>query len=174
MTSEDAQRQEPSLERPAVPAPTFCGRPTRSGQPCRQRVPDPRFEVACRRHATDSESKLATVRRRSYYDGYRDGGESARDFGRFQIEQLEKQVWELKEAAAPPLRMVDLRGRQIVQIGRYGYTWDGAEPLVVGDKVWLPENYVSRLQNGPGRWRGEVTALGTRYIGALDAIIGRA
>jgi hypothetical protein len=157
-----------------VPPRPLCGRPTRSGRPCRQRISNPRFEVACRTHATDAENDLADARRTAYHDGYRDGQESARDFARFRIEQLQARIEQLESENKPPLRTTDALGRQIVQVGRHAYTWDGPDPLAVGDQVWLPENYVSRMKQGPGRYRGEVTALGTDYTGHLNLILDRA
>jgi hypothetical protein len=157
-----------------VPPPALCGRPTRSGRPCRQRISDPRFEVACRTHATGAENEMAAVRRTAYYDGYRDGQGSAREFARFRIEQLQARIDRLESESKPPLRTTDQLGRQIVQVGQHAYAWDGPEPLAVGDQVWLPENYVSRMKHGPGRYRGEVTALGTDYTGHLSLILDRA
>jgi hypothetical protein len=59
-------------------------------------------------------------------------------------------------------------------VGGHAYAWGGTEPLAVGNEVWLPENYVSRVRIGPGPYRGEVTALGTDYAGPLKQIIRRA
>ncbi|WP_233290136.1 hypothetical protein [Kitasatospora sp. MBT66] len=44
----------------------------------------------------------------------------------------------------------------------------------MGDRVLLPENYVSRMKNGPGPVIGVVTALGTTYRGTISFIVGRA
>lgn len=158
----------------APPTPPLCGRPTRSGAPCRQRIPDPRFEVACRQHSTDQERELATARHDAYYQGYRDAQQSSRDFAGFRIEQLRQRIAELEQAAKPPRRMMDGQGRQIVQVGGYAYAWGGAEPLVVGDEVWIPENYVSRVRRGPGTYLDTVTDLGTDYNGPLAEVVRRA
>lgn len=176
MTTPSDSGRESSLSEPTIttPAPKLCGRETRGGRPCRQRIPDPRFEVACRQHATDAEAGLATARRDAYRLGYRDGQEATRGFSDFHIEQLQQRIIEMEQAAKPPRRMAEPTGRQIVEVGRHAYAWAGAEPLTVGDEVWLPENYVSRLKIGPGPHRGEVSALGTDYTGPLSQIIRRA
>lgn len=157
-----------------APPPRLCGRPTRSGRPCRQRVSNPRFETACGTHATDQEAELAVARRTAYYDGHKEGLESARESARSRIEELESRIRRLESENKPPLRTTDPLGRQVVQVGRHAYAWAGDEPLGVGDQVWLPENYVSRMKHGPGAYRDEVTALGTDYAGPLSQIIGRA
>ncbi len=41
-----------------------------------------------------------------------------------------------------------------IRVGRYAYLWEGAEPLVPGDRVLLPENWLSRTIHGPGPLRG--------------------
>lgn len=157
----------------AAPDQGLCGRPTRSGSPCRQRIPNPRFEYACRRHSTAGEVELATARRDAYYEGYRDARHAAQDFAEFRIRQLEQRIAELEQAAKPPRRMIDEQGRQIVEVGRYAYAWSGPVPLAVGDQVWIPENYVSRVRHGPGAYADTVTALGTDYRGHLAAVVRR-
>lgn len=161
------------MEMPSL-APKLCGRPTRANRPCRQRIPDPRFEVACRQHATETEAELAAARHDAYHQGYRDAQESARRFESFRIEQLQQRISELEQATKPPRRMTEPTGRQIVEVGGHAYAWGGTEPLTVGDEVWLPDNDVSRVRIGPGPYRGEVTDLGTDYTGPLKQIIRRA
>jgi hypothetical protein len=176
MTTPHDSGREPNPSEPTIttPAPKLCGRATRGGRPCRQRIPDPRFEVACRQHATDAETELATARRDAYNVGYRDAQESARRYADFRIVQLQQHISELEQAAKPPRRMTEPTGHQIVEVGGHAYAWGGTEPLAVGNEVWLPENYVSRVRIGPGPYRGEVTALGTDYAGPLKQIIRRA
>ncbi|MDN5914851.1 MAG: hypothetical protein L0I76_07050 [Pseudonocardia sp.] len=176
MTTPRDSGREPNPSEPTIttPAPKLCGRETRGGRPCRQRLPDPRFEVACRQHATEAEAELATARRKAYYVGYQDAQESARRYADFRIEQLQQRISELEQAAKPPRRMTEPTGRQIVEVGGHAYVWSGNEPLAVGDAVWLPENYVSRVRIGAGPYRGEVSALGTDYTGPLSQIIRRA
>ena len=47
-----------------------------------------------------------------------------------------------------------------VRVGEYAYLWEGAEPLVPGDRVLLPENWLSRMTHGPGPFEDTVTAVG--------------
>lgn len=148
MTTPHDSGPSPSEPTTTTPAPKLCGRETRGGRPCRQRIPDPRFEVACRQHAADAETELATARRAAYRQGYRDAQESIRGFADFRIEQLQQRISELEQAAKPPRRMTEPTGRQIVEVGGHAYAWGGPEPLTVGDEVWLPANDVSRVRIG--------------------------
>ncbi|MEU5977484.1 hypothetical protein [Streptomyces sp. NPDC047315] len=70
--------------------------------------------------------------------------------------------------------MHEVNGCQVVEVGRYGYRWRENDPLEVGDRVLLPESYVSRLKNGPGPTVGVVNMPGTTYQGSLSGIVGRA
>ncbi|MEW1902111.1 hypothetical protein [Streptomyces sp. NPDC086147] len=70
--------------------------------------------------------------------------------------------------------MYEVNGCQVVKVGGYGYRWRGNEPLEVGDRVLLPENYVSRIKNGPGPTVGVVSKLGTTCRGSLSDVVGRA
>lgn len=114
------------------------------------------------------------MRQAAYYQGYRDAQQSAHEYAEFRIKQLEQRISELEQAAKPPRRLIDEQGRQIVQIGRYAYAWNGSEPLAIGDQVFVPENYVSRAQRGPGAYVDTVTDLGTDYRGPLAEVIRRA
>jgi hypothetical protein len=40
--------------------------------------------------------------------------------------------------------------------------------------VLLPENWISRMKDGPGQYEDVVTQLGTTYRGELSFIVGRA
>ncbi|MDX3003459.1 hypothetical protein PWY87_17360 [Kribbella solani] len=71
------------------------------------------------------------------------------------------------------LRIYEVDGDQAVEVGRYSYRWGGEPPLAVGDKVLLPENWLSALNDGPGPQTGTVTALGTRFRGQLSRIVRR-
>lgn len=68
----------------------------------------------------------------------------------------------------------ELEGDQVVSVGRYAYRWRGSPPLAVGDRVLLPENWLSRKKDGPGNWIGVITELGTTYPGALAFVVDRA
>ena len=70
-------------------------------------------------------------------------------------------------------RVYEMDGDQVVSVGRYAYRW-GGPPLTVGDRVRLPENWLSRKKDGPGTWVGVITELGTTYTGPLAFIVDRA
>jgi hypothetical protein len=78
---------------------------------------------------------------------------------------------ELPGHGLTPLFQVD--GDQVVSVGRYAYRWQGQPALVVGDRVLLPENWLSRKKDGPGNWVGVVTELGTTYSGDLAYVVDR-
>lgn len=44
----------------------------------------------------------------------------------------------------------------------------------MGDRVLLPENWLSRMKDGSGPTEGVVTRLGTTYRGELSFIVGLA
>jgi hypothetical protein len=56
---------------------------------------------------------------------------------------------------------------------RYAYRWRGDSPLAVGERVLLPENWLSRFKDGPGPQQGVVTRLGATYRGELAFIVRR-
>jgi hypothetical protein len=58
-----------------------------------------------------------------------------------------------------------------VKAGKYTYLWTGDEPLVPGDLVLLPENWVSRMIHGPGPFEDTVTEIGSDYDGAVSRVI---
>lgn len=71
------------------------------------------------------------------------------------------------------MRIYEIDGDQVVDVGGYAYRWRGKTPLKAGDRVLLPENWLSKIKNGPGAIEGVVTALGTTYRGDLQTIIRR-
>lgn len=73
-----------------------------------------------------------------------------------------------------PTIVYELDGDQVVSVGRYAYRWRGSPPLAVGERVLLPENWLSRKKDGPGNWIGVVTELGTTYTGTLAVVVDRA
>ncbi len=73
-----------------------------------------------------------------------------------------------------PARVFEVDGEQVVSVGRYAYRWRGSPPLTVGDRVLLPENWLSRKKDGPGPWTGVITELGTTYTGMLAHVVDRA
>ena len=93
---------------------------------------------------------------------------------KLQIELLERRVKELEQQLDDEARFYEIGGDQVVEVGRYSYRWRGPTPLQVGERVLLPENWLSRMKEGPGPQVGVVTALGSTYRGELSFIVGRA
>ncbi|WP_406095637.1 hypothetical protein [Kitasatospora purpeofusca] len=149
-----------------------CGRPTRAGKPCRVRISG--SDVACGTHSTDEDRAVAKAHRQGWSEGYKAGCESGASSSRLKIEWLERKVKDLEQRLDNATRIFELGGDQVVDVGGYAYRWRGGDRLEVGDRVLLPENYVSRMKNGPGPVTGVVTALGTTYRGAISSIVGRA
>jgi hypothetical protein len=144
-----------------------CGRPTRSGKPCRVRIYG--RAVACSLHITEHEREIAEA----YQRGYREGRESSDAASRSNVERLEGRVRELEQRLDEASRLFEIDGDQIVQVGKLTYRWRGPEPLAVGDRVLLPENWLSRMKDGPGPYEGVVTELGSSYRGELSFIVRR-
>jgi hypothetical protein len=70
-------------------------------------------------------------------------------------------------------RVSQVDGEQVVSVGKYAYRWRGQPALEVGDRVLLPENWLSRKKDGPGNWEGVVTELGSTYGGKIAYIVSR-
>ncbi|MFE6917829.1 hypothetical protein [Streptomyces rubiginosohelvolus] len=117
---------------------------------------------------------MAEAHRRGWSEGYKSGSESSASYSRSRIERLEQRVKELEEQLDDAKRVYEIGGHQVVDVGGYAYRWRGSTPLEVGDRVLLPENYVSRMKNGPGPTLGLVSKLGTTYRGPLSDIVSRA
>ncbi|MFE0690222.1 hypothetical protein ACFV0Z_18985 [Streptomyces xiamenensis] len=149
-----------------------CGRPTRSGRPCKIRISG--SDVACGTHATEQDKAVAEAHRRGWNEGFASGKESSARLSRSRVERLEQRVKELEEELDSSKRVYEIGGHQVVDVGGYAYRWRGSTPLEVGDRVLLPENYVSRLKYGPGPTQGVVSKLGTTYRGPLSDIVSRA
>ncbi|MEU6925597.1 hypothetical protein [Streptomyces sp. NPDC046631] len=149
-----------------------CGRPTRSGNPCKIRIPG--SDVACGTHATEQDKAVAEAYRKGWNEGYEAGRESGASSSKSHIAYLKKRVKELEEQLDSARHVYEVDGCQVVQVGKYSYRWRGSDPLKVGDRVHLPENWVSKLKVGPGLTVGVVTKLGTTYRGSLSDIVGRA
>ncbi|SNQ46219.1 conserved hypothetical protein [Frankia canadensis] len=148
-----------------------CGRPTRSGKPCKVRLYGP--EIACRTHLTDHERDVAEAYQRGMGLGHRRGWESGQEMCRHEVEQLRDRVRDLERCLDDAHRYHDLDGDQVVEVDGYAYRWCGRSPLRVGDRVELPENWLSRAKNGPGTFQGTVTRLGATFQGELSAIVRR-
>ncbi|MFJ7280563.1 hypothetical protein [Kitasatospora sp. NPDC098663] len=151
--------------------PRPCGRPTKAGTPCKSQVYGRAF--ACKLHTTDLEKQLLDAYERGHRDGYAQGRQSAEVSAKLHSEHLERKVKTLEEQLDAQQRRFEDRGAQAVTVDGYGYRWGGPGRLEVGDRVLLPENYVSALRHGSGPFPGTVTALGTTYSGALSAIVSR-
>jgi len=96
---------------------------------------------------------------------------SAQTSTQLRITWLEQRVQELEQLLDEINRAYEIDGDQIVQVGRYAYRWRGPSPLNVGDRVLLPENWLSRAKYGPGPFEDIVTGLGTNYQGELSFIL---
>jgi hypothetical protein len=148
-----------------------CGRPTRSGQPCKVRVYG--SEVACKLHITEREREVAEAYQRGRNDGYAQARKSNEDLERMHVERLERRIRELEQRLDEADRYYEYDGDQVVEVGKYAYRWSGSPPLSVGDRVLLPENWLSQLKDGPGPQEGSVTKLGATYRGRLASIVRR-
>ncbi|MCX5215570.1 hypothetical protein OG689_41180 [Kitasatospora sp. NBC_00240] len=119
------------------------------------------------------EKQLLDAYQQGHRDGYAQGRQSADSSAKVHTENLERRVKALEEQLDAQLRRFEDRGAQAVTVNGYGYRWTGPSRLEVGDRVLLPENYVSALRHGPGPHPGTVTELGTTYSGALSMIVSR-
>lgn len=148
-----------------------CGRPTRSGAPCKATFT---FGFACGRHTTPEEDAYV----RAYEEGHRAGRAEGIEFGRQMAEagaeNLRRRVADLEEKLDRVTQRHSVDGHQAVEVDGYAYLWTGTPPLGLGERVLLPENYVSNLKHGPGPFIGVVTALGTTYDGPLSRVLRRA
>ncbi|MGD9485746.1 hypothetical protein WDH52_21250 [Streptomyces sp. TRM70308] len=116
---------------------------------------------------------MAEAHRRGWSEGYKSGSLSSASYSRSRIERLKQRVKELEEQLDDAKRVYEIGGHQVVDVGGYAYHWRGSTPLEVGDRVLLPESYVSRMKNGPGPSLGVVSKLGTTYRGPLSDIVSR-
>ncbi|MFF5127663.1 hypothetical protein ACFY41_12170 [Streptomyces syringium] len=129
--------------------------------------------MACGTHATEHDRAAADAHRRGYREGYDSGLKSGASSSKLKIEWLERRIKDLEQKLDETTRIYEVDGHQAVDVGGYAYLWRGSAPLEVGDRVLLPENYVSRMKNGPGPTVGVVSKLGTTYRGHMSFIVGR-
>ncbi|WP_433185678.1 hypothetical protein [Actinoallomurus sp. CA-150999] len=152
-----------------------CGHATKSGKPCKQVLYG--HDVACKLHATKHDHALAAARKEGWEDGFARGSElgaGAARIERQELERLREKVKDLERRLEDASRYYEIDGDQVVEVEGYGYRWSGADQLKVGDRVLLPENYVSVLKRGRGPIEGTVTKLGSTYRGGdLSRIIRR-
>lgn len=151
-----------------------CSRMTKTTQKqCRMRVHG--YYVACETHRTEDEKEfvdfITGLVREAREDGIKIGYEQAeRDRERA---KEKKKAEKARQEFDRLHRLFNEGNAQLVEVNGYGYRWSGSPALEVGDKVLLPENYVSRLQHGPGPFPGKVTALGSTYKGHHSTIVSR-
>ncbi|MFB7374182.1 hypothetical protein ACFC0D_30535 [Streptomyces sp. NPDC056222] len=148
-----------------------CGRPTKTGNPCRAQFSGRGF--ACKIHTTDHEKQLVDAYEQGLRAGREEGRRQEQQTADIRVENLERQVRTLEEKLDTQNRRFEIDGHQCVTVGRYAYVWTGPGRLKVGDRVLLPENYVSALRQGPGPQPGTVTALGSTYTGTHSKILSR-
>jgi hypothetical protein len=147
-----------------------CGRPTKSGKPCRAILSD-RRERACGKHATSEDQAYA----QGWTDGAafgRKGWQDAKDAAKSEL-RMEIE-WQIRQEKAVEEERRNFRtevgGKQIVpvDIGEsrpFAYIW-GGEPLTVGDRVLLPANW---FRTSP--FEGEVVKVGSSYHGAMVDVL---
>ena len=149
-----------------------CGRPTKQGKPCGALLYGPQAR-ACRLHETPEDIAY----REGYATGLKDGSRQRDgereywiDAGRRQ-ERADLERAEADKRALAAFRLKTDDGGQLVIVDdRYTYRWDG-EPLQVGDRVLLPENWLSAVKHGHGPFPGVITSLGSAYQGELSRVI---
>jgi hypothetical protein len=130
-------------------------------------------DVACGIHATEQDRAVAAAYQRGWSEGFRQGSTSGSSVAQTKIEWLERRVADLEQQLDGAQRYFEIGGDQVVEVGRYAYRWHGRPPLVVGERVVLPGNWVSALKSGPGTFEDVVTKLGATYRGELAYIVKR-
>ncbi|APU12274.1 hypothetical protein [Actinoalloteichus fjordicus] len=148
-----------------------CGRPTRSGRPCRSRLHG--YDLACGIHADEHDRALAAAYGRGWREGFSAGQDSGSRSMKGVVERLRQDLAESRRRLDGGRRSRQAQGHQIVEVGGYAYCWRGTPALKLGDRVLLPENHVSRLKYGPGPFEGVVSALDSSYEGELGDILRR-
>lgn len=156
----------------APPEVRTCGRPTRSGAPCKARIYG--FDLACGIHVSPHERELVEAYKRGRNDGYKQAFESAQQISSNQVEWLKRRIEELEQLLDEATRVYEVDGDQLVEVGRYAYRWAGQPRLEVGEHVLLPQNWVSVMTDGPRPTRATVTRLGSTYRGEHARIVSRA
>ena len=140
----------------------LCGRPTKSGNPCKIRRDWP--TSACTIHATDEDKAYRAAFMAGWKDGLKEGQKWGRSEVRAEIANEERQ--RATEEAEKRNFRESYNGRQVVEVDGYAYTWAGNVPLELGDRVLLPSNWFKTVP-----FEGKVTRLGSSYVGDLATIM---
>lgn len=149
----------------------MCGRPTRSGRPCRN--PLSRLEVACKKHQTEKDAEISERIRRAFHEGM-EIGRSTGNLYKEEVERLREELRQLRRQIDEASRYYEVDGDQVVEIdGHYAYRWSGIPRLEVGERVLLPPSWLSEVR-GTGVFDGVVTGFGSTYDGSLSRVIRRA
>jgi hypothetical protein len=124
-------------------------------------------------HSTDIELATESGYSKGWSEGFHQGYASSTKLQDQNLKRLEQRIKELEQQLDDKVRIYEVNGDQIVTVDGYSYRWQGKEHLKVGDHVLLPENWLSRIKDGPGPTAGTVTALGTTYRGELSFIVSQ-
>ena len=147
-----------------------CDHPTKSGHGCKQRIWA--GVRACPTHETpeDVAYHAGWEEARQWYSELHSGDrESWIAEGKRQAKLEQERT--AREVERKKNFRYELDGYPIVQVDGYSYIWTGKEPLGIGDRVMLPQNWLSELKHGRGPFSGTVTEFGTDYDGPLSRII---
>lgn len=148
-----------------------CGRPTKSGKACKANFSGVGF--ASKLHTTPQEQALVDAYEDGYRRGREEGNKSGQQSAALSIEHLQRQIADLKAKLDAATRRFRADGLQAVTGDGYAYLWNGQPDLEVGDRVLLPQNYVSGFAHGSGPFEGTVTELGSTYDGPHSRILRR-
>src|SRR2546429_2773110 len=104
-----------------------CGRPTKSGHPCKANFSGVGF--ACKLHTTAEEQALVDAYEKGYRIGHQEGYDSGRRSAAMSTEHLERQIADLKAKLDQTTRRFQVDGLQAVTVDGYAYLWGGQPDL---------------------------------------------
>lgn len=145
-----------------------CGKPTKSGRPCRN--PTGLTEGpygACDIHADDEDWVRMSIHSAGWHAGFKSGLKAGEEAGRihakFEAAQAERAA---RQAAA--FRLRDERGAQLVTVSIRGltYRWPDQPDLQIGDTVVIPGNWLVKEQQ-----ECTVAGLGSDFEGYIQNIV---
>lgn len=150
--------------------PPLCGRTTKSGKPCANRLD--RGAVACRIHADETDIAVRDAFLRGWGQGWTAGCESGRSSAKMDEEfRLAREQREADERAR--FRERDQFGQLVVVDNDTGkaltYRWVGEKDLEIGEMVVVPPNWLVQRSRICA-----VIAIGSSYDGELQNILRRA